>query len=201
VARAFVIACVLGCAAAAHAQSSVLEWPPRPPPDMAQPAPPPPSDMGAPPQDLARPPAAPADLKPAAASPTDGGAIKTIDVPAGKTIDQVALPKGTITSDAKGLGQIITDVRVVDNTRTDSETVRYIAGVKPGEILTQELVTEVRERLLTVGLFKDVNITWEPAVPGGNAGVRLILGAKDKLSWIVAPIFHYSPGDYGGGLA
>ena len=27
------------------------------------------------------------------------------------------------------------------------------------------------------------------------------LGANDKLSWIVAPIFHYSPGDYGGGLA
>jgi len=203
VARAFVIACVLGCAAAAHAQSSVMEWPPRPPPDMAQPAPPPPSDMGAPPTDLARPAAPPSDMKPAAPAThsADGGAIKTIDVPAGKTLDQVQLPKGTITSDGKGIGEVIVDVKIVDNTRTDSETVRYIAGVKPGEILTQELVTEVRERLLTVGLFKDVNITWEPAVPGGNAGVRLILGAKDKLSWIVAPIFHYSAGDYGGGLA
>ncbi|HEY2745603.1 MAG TPA: POTRA domain-containing protein, partial [Polyangia bacterium] len=201
-ARAFVIACVLGCAAAAHAQSSVMEWPPRPPPDMAQPPPPPPSDMAAPPTDLARPATPASDMKPAAAAHSpDGGAIKTIDVPAGKTLDQVELPKGTITSDGKGIGDVITDIKVVDNTRTDSETIRYIAGVKPGEILTQELVTEVRERLLTVGLFKDVNITWEPAVAGGNAGVRLILGAKDKLSWIVAPIFHYSAGDYGGGLA
>ena len=41
------------------------------------------------------------------------------------------LPKGTITGDTRGLGEIITDVKIVDNTRTDSETVRYIAGVKP----------------------------------------------------------------------
>ena len=199
--RAFFIVCVLGCAAtAARAQSSsVLEWPPRPA-DMAQP-PPPPADMGAPPGDLARPPGdltPMSDLKPAA--PNDG-AIKTIDVPQGKTLDQVQLPKGTITNDGKGLGDVITDVKVVDNTRTDSETIRYIAGVKPGEILTQALVDEVRERLLTVGLFKEVNVTWEPAVPGGNAGQRLILSARDKLSWIIAPIFHYAPGDYGGGLA
>ena len=77
--------------------------------------------------------------------------------------------------------------------KTDTKTVEYIAGVKLGEVLTPELIDQVRERLLTVGLFKDVNINWEPAVPGGNAGVRLILGAKDKLSWIIAPIFHYSP--------
>lgn len=198
---AFVIACVLGCAAAARAQSSpVMEWPPRPPPDLATP-PPPATDMGAPPADLARPAATPADLAPAPTHPSDGGAIKTIDVPAGKTVDQVDVPKGMVRNDEKGLGDVITDVKVVDNTRTDSETVRYIAGVKPGEILTQELVAEVRERLLTVGLFKDVDVSWEPAVPGGNAGVRLILSAKDKLSWIVAPIFHYAPGDYGGGLA
>ncbi|HWE27072.1 MAG TPA: POTRA domain-containing protein, partial [Polyangia bacterium] len=196
--RAFFIVCVLGCAAAARAQSSsVMEWPPRPPPDMAQPIAAP--DMGAPAGDLARPPSPAPDAKPA--PPVDGGAIKTIDVPAGKTIDEVALPKGTITNGAAGIGDVITDVKIVDNTRTDSETVRYIAGVKPGDILTNELVTEVRERLLTVGLFKDVNVSWEPAVPGGNAGQRLILSAKDKLSWIIAPIFHYSPGDYGGGLA
>ncbi|HEX6837668.1 MAG TPA: BamA/TamA family outer membrane protein, partial [Polyangia bacterium] len=175
----------------------MLEWPPRAP-DMAQP---PPADMGAPPADMIRP---PADLTPVSdqkPSPPNDGAIKTIDVPAGKTLDQVQVPKGVITNDAKGIGDVITDVKVVDNTRTDSETVRYIAGVKPGDILTNELVTEVRERLLTVGLFKDVNVSWEPAVPGGNAGQRLILSARDKLSWIIAPIFHYSPGDYGGGLA
>ena len=219
--RVLVMVCVLGSAAAAYAQSSsVMEWPPRPR-DMAQP--PPPSDMGAPPsgdlgatkaspttppsgapasgttvQPVKPPqPAAPKTLAPA----PEGGGIKTIDVPAGKSLDSVQLPKGTITSSTAGLGQLITDIKIVDNTRTDSETVRYIAGVKPGEILTNDLITQVTERLLTVGLFKDVNLTWEDAIPGGNAGVRLIIHAKDKLSWIIAPIFHYSPGDYGGGLA
>ncbi|HEY2747563.1 MAG TPA: hypothetical protein VGL86_23240, partial [Polyangia bacterium] len=186
--HAFVIACVLGCAATARAQSSPVQvWPPPPLPDLAQPPPPdlaqprPPSDMGAPP---------PSDLAAAASvappSPDGGtGNIKTI-APG---------------SDNRNIGDVITDIKVVDNTRTDSETVRYIAGVKVGEILTNDLVTLVTERLLTVGLFKDVNVAWEDAVPGARAGVRLVISAKDKLSWIIAPIFHYSPGDYGGGLA
>ena len=38
-------------------------------------------------------------------------------------------------------------------------------------------------------------------MPSGGGGVRLIISAKDKLSWIIAPIFHYGAGDYGGGLA
>jgi outer membrane protein insertion porin family len=122
-------------------------------------------------------------------------------VPPGQSIDQVQLPKGTLTTDVKGIGDVITDIRVIDNTRTDAETVRYIAGVKVGDILSLELVGDARNRLLTVGLFKDVNITWEPTVPGGSAGIRLVISAKDKLSWIIAPIFHYSQGDYGGGLA
>src|SRR5262249_20141107 len=157
--RVLFIVCVLGCAATAWAQSSpVVEWPPRPP-DMAQL--PPPADMGAAPSDLARASAdltPMSDLKPPASS--DGGPIKTINVPAGKTLDQVQLPRGTITNGAGGIGDVITDVKIVDNTRTDSETVRYIAGVKTGDILTNELVAEVRERLLTVGLFKDVNVSW-----------------------------------------
>src|SRR5215471_15414967 len=114
--RAFFIACVLACAASAQAQSSpVLEWPPRPPPDMAQPSGPPPTDMGAPPPgDLAHPDVSPADrTKPSPTPPAagaGGGAIKTIDVPAGKTLDQMQLPKGTLTNDSKGIGDVITDV-------------------------------------------------------------------------------------------
>jgi outer membrane protein insertion porin family len=161
--------------------------------------------MAAPPRDAAPPPvdaAHPAPAHDLGARPVqNGGPIKTIDVPPGKTFDQVELPRGTLTSDVKGIGEIISDVKVVDNTRTDAETVRYIAGVKPGEILTNELVEQVKERLLTVGLFKDVNVFWEPAIPGASAGIRLVLSVHDKLSWIIAPIFHYSPGDYGGGLA
>jgi outer membrane protein assembly factor BamA len=129
------------------------------------------------------------------------GGIRTIDGPAGKSFDQVTLPRGVLTSDQKNIGDVITDIKVIDNSRTDAETVRYIAGVKIGMFLTLDLVEQARLRLLTVGLFKDVNIAWEEAFPGHNAGVRLIISAKDKLSWIVAPLFSYSQGNYGGGLA
>ena len=229
--RALIIVCVLASAGAASAQadddpkSSVTEWPPRPKRE------PPPADMGAPPAvpdgataGKTAPASGATTPAPGAASPLKpnpapaggapapspalrpdgnaaGGGIKMIDVPAGKSIDQMELPRGTLSTDVKGIGEPITDLRIVDNTRTDVETVRYIAGVKLGMTLTLELLEQMKERLLTVGLFKDVNIYWEATVPGRDAGIRLVISAKDKLNWIVAPIFHYSQGDYGGGLA
>jgi outer membrane protein insertion porin family len=129
---------------------------------------------------------------------TNTGTIRAIDVPAGKTFDQVALPPGTIANGKDGMGQLVVDVKVVDNTRTDFETVQYIAGVKIGMTLTPELVEIMRERLQTVGLFKNIDIRWEALVAGG---VRIIISAHDKLSWIIAPLFSYSTGNYGGGLA
>ncbi|HEX4460977.1 MAG TPA: BamA/TamA family outer membrane protein [Polyangia bacterium] len=129
---------------------------------------------------------------------TNTGSIRAIDVPAGKTFDQVALPPGTISDGKDGLGQLVADVKVVDNTRTDNETVQYIAGVKVGMTLTPELVQIMSERLNTVGLFKNVEIHWV-VLPTG--GVRVVISAHDKLSWIVAPLFSYSTGNYGGGLA
>jgi outer membrane protein assembly factor BamA len=128
--------------------------------------------------------------------------MQTIPVPAGQTFDSVKVPKGALTNNVAGIGQVIQDIKIVDISRTDSATVEYIAGVKIGMILTNELVEQMRERLLTVGLFKEVDVRWEPFLLGiDGGGVRLIISAKDKLSWIIAPIFSYSTGDYGGGLA
>lgn len=193
--RVVFIVATLASAATVLAQSSVMQYPPPPPPDMAMPSVP---DMAT---SRTGDMSAPRDAAPRDLAPSGPQTIKTIDVPAGKTMDQIELPKGTLTSDVKGIGEVVTDLKVVDNTRTDNETVLYIAGIKIGDILTQGLIDQARERLLTVGLFKEVDVKWEAAFPGLNAGVRVVLHAKDKLSWIIAPIFHYSPGDYGGGLA
>jgi len=120
-------------------------------------------------------------------------------------VTEVKVPAGTSVNDVKnplaGVGQVITEIKIVDNTKTDKNTVEYLAHVKVGELLTPELIDQVRQNLLSVGLFKDVLIWSEPA-PG--AGVRLVISAKDKLSWIVAPIFQYVSGsspNYGGGIA
>jgi outer membrane protein assembly factor BamA len=202
--------------------STITEWPPRkpapPPKPVTPPAPPAngstaaPSPPGATPVGAPAAPAAPAKKPvtppaptPPAPTPTAQdpatSSMTTVPVPAGKSINDVQPPKGALTSDLKGIGEPITEVKIVDNTRTGSATVEYIAGVKKGQLLTFELIETARERLLTTGLFKDVNLYWEPAVYGMNAGVRLVISARDKLSWIVAPIFSYSTGDYGGGIA
>jgi outer membrane protein assembly factor BamA len=185
--------------------------PPAPPPSVNQPPPPdggappsqaatpPPTDGGTAPPAKATPPPAKATPPPANAPPPDGG-MTEVKVPAGTSINEVK-PPGAITDTRAGMGQVITEIKIVDNTKTDRNTVEYLAHVRVGEILTPELVEQVRQNLLSVGLFKDVGISWEPA---SGAGVRLVISAKDKLSWIVAPIFQYTSGsspNYGGGIA
>jgi outer membrane protein assembly factor BamA len=162
---------------------------PPPPAEPSKPAPP----KSAPQQRPSLPPPNPAPDKP-------GTVIPTIPPPPpvepGSSMKE--LKDGKPADHRDGMGQVITEIKVVDNTKTDRNTIEYIANVKIGSILSEELLEQTRQNLLSVGLFKDVRISWEPA-PG--AGIRLILGCKDKLSWIIAPIFTYSPTEVGGGLA
>jgi outer membrane protein assembly factor BamA len=104
---------------------------------------------------------------------------------------------------AEEIGQRIVEIKIVDNSKTDAVTIEYIADVRVGQPLSAELVDGAKVRLLSSGLFKDVNIYWEGGVVDKENfhGVRLIISAKDKLSWIIAPIFAASSSNYGGGLA
>ncbi|MFI5289099.1 MAG: hypothetical protein ACHQ17_05595, partial [Polyangia bacterium] len=117
-------------------------------------------------------------------------------VPAGQSVDSVKVA-GAIDDKRPGIGELIVDLKIVDNTKTTTNTVEYIAGVKLHEVLTPEVIDRARTNLMNVGLFKEVNIYWEEA-PGG---VRLVISAKDKLSWIIAPLFAYSSTEIGGGVA
>lgn len=116
------------------------------------------------------------------------------------TADQQARLKRSGDTDLMGLP--ILEVRIVDNTKTDSNTIEYLAAVKLRTTLSVELVDRARRNLEGAGLFKQVEIYWEAMVDKeGGSGVRLVISAKDKLSWIIAPTFAYSPPIYGGGLA
>ncbi len=145
------------------------------------------------------PPAAAPAPAPAAVIPPPGG-VREIKVPAGQSMDALKVP-GTVGTYKPGLGERILDIKIVDNTKTDALTVEYIANIKKGEILSPELVERARTNLLSVGLFKEVLVYWEPHTNGAGSGVRLIVSAKDKLSWIVAPLFAYSALNVGGGIA
>jgi len=62
---------------------------------------------------------------------------------------------------AFAVGEEITDVRILDNQRTEEATVRSIAGLAIGDTLEADTLDLVRERLNTTGLFADVNV-WAP---------------------------------------
>jgi outer membrane protein assembly factor BamA len=97
---------------------------------------------------------------------------------------------------AFAIGEMITDIRVLDNARTQEDTVRSLAGIRIGEPLEVDTLDKVRERLHSTGLFADVNVYWEPF----REGVRVNIVIKDKFPWAPVPTFSYSVGNISGGL-
>jgi outer membrane protein insertion porin family len=97
---------------------------------------------------------------------------------------------------AFAVGEVITDVRVLDNQRTEEATVRSIAGVTIGDALEADTLDVVRERLNTTGLFADVNVWWEP----NGSGVRVNISVKDKFPWAPLPTASYSSNNKSLGL-
>ena len=97
---------------------------------------------------------------------------------------------------AFAVGEEITDVRVLDNQRTEESTVRSVAGVSIGDTLEADTLDMVRERLNTTGLFSDVNVWWEPH----GSGVRINISVKDKFPWAPVPTASWSSNNKSIGL-
>jgi outer membrane protein assembly factor BamA len=97
---------------------------------------------------------------------------------------------------ALAIGEVITDIRVRDNARTEEETIRSIAGIAIGDTMELTTLEVVRERLHTSGLFADVNVYWEAY----KDGVRVNIVIKDKFPWAPVPTFSYAPGNTSAGL-
>jgi outer membrane protein assembly factor BamA len=85
---------------------------------------------------------------------------------------------------------------VLDNQRTEEDTIRSIAGVKIGDTLDLDTLETVRERLNSSGLFADTNVWWEPA----GAGVRINIAVKDKFPWAPVPTASWSANNKAIGL-
>ncbi len=94
-----------------------------------------------------------------------------------------------------GAGQIV-EIDVRDNTKTTDRTVIQIADVEVGDDWTDAMMAEVKDRLEASGLFKNVLVAPEPA-PNGT---RLVIVAKDKHSWVIAPTYYDQPTNRGAGV-
>lgn len=90
----------------------------------------------------------------------------------------------------------IKQIVVEDNEKTTSDTVIFISQLETGDEWTADMVDVVKQRLVSSGLFKDVEVFWTPT-PGG---VVVHILAKDKHSWVIAPAFYNQPTNVGGGI-
>jgi outer membrane protein assembly factor BamA len=90
----------------------------------------------------------------------------------------------------------IKEIVVEGNKKTTSDTVELIARIDVGDDWSPNMVELIKTRLVSSGLFSDVEVFWDP-VPGG---VRVHLQIKDKHSWVIAPAFYNQPTNTGGGV-
>ncbi len=190
--------------------SHISEWPPRP----AQPRPAPvASPVAAPTPQFttmgsadASPSPTPTPLPSMLPSPSASPGANVLSFGDGRANGMRELQPGEVDNTVgaandprAGIGLPILAVRVINNTKTDSVTVEYLAGIKLGEPLSGALVDGFKQHLLNSELFKEVNVYWESYKKDGQEGVRIVLAAQDKLSWVLAPVASYSSNNYGGG--
>ncbi len=114
------------------------------------------------------------------------------------TLIPLALAAGILcfASSAHAQARRINAIDVLENTKTNDDTVILIAGISVGDDFSDADLTTIENRLISSELFKDVNVQ---AIPEGD-GVRVIINAKDKHSWVIAPTVYLQPGNKGGGF-
>ena len=97
---------------------------------------------------------------------------------------------------ASAAAETIKKIVVEDNTKTTADTVIFISQLEEGDEWNPTMVDLVKERLVSSGLFKDVEVYWTPK----DGGVVVHILAKDKHSWVIAPAFYNQPTNVGGGV-
>lgn len=92
----------------------------------------------------------------------------------------------------------IKEIQVDENTKTSDDTVALIARIEVGDEWNLDMIEEIRARLISSGLFRDVTVFSEPHKSG--SGVKVVIVVQDKHSWVVAPAFYTQPTNIGGGV-
>jgi outer membrane protein assembly factor BamA len=90
----------------------------------------------------------------------------------------------------------IVEIDVRENTKTTDRTVIQISRLEIGDEWTAERGALAETELKSSNLFKHVLVAPEP----GMGGIRVVIVARDKHSWVVAPTVYNQPTNKGGGL-
>ena len=105
-------------------------------------------------------------------------------------------PKPIQSAEIPADGAEIRQIIVEDNKKTTSDTVELIARIEVGDQWRPDMVDVVKSRLVSSGLFKDVEVYWTKT----DGGVAVHILAKDKHSWVIAPAAYNQPTNKGVGV-
>ena len=94
--------------------------------------------------------------------------------------------------------EVIREIVVEENTKTDDDTVALIARLDVGDDWDNSMIEDIKKRLESSGLFKTITVFSEPHKSG--TGVKVTILVKDKHSWVIAPAFYTQPTNIGGGV-
>ena len=97
---------------------------------------------------------------------------------------------------ASARAEKIKAIEVVENSKTKDETVILIAGVEVGDNLEISSLGQIEADLVSSGLFKKVDVFTQPVM----GGVKLVILARDKHSWVIAPAVYNQPTNKGAGV-
>ncbi len=103
-----------------------------------------------------------------------------------------------ITGISSAHAEEIKEIQVDENTKTSDDTVALIGRIEVGDDWNLDMIEEIKARLISSGLFKDVTVFSEPHKSG--SGVKVTIVVKDKHSWVIAPAFYTQPTNIGGGV-
>lgn len=106
------------------------------------------------------------------------------------------ITSGTTALAQKGQVAPIKGILVEDNTKTTDETVIHLAGIEVGMDFKPEMTEQIRAALVDSGLFREVSVTYKEL----PRAYTVIISAKDKHSWVVAPTYYNQPTNKGAGL-
>ncbi len=87
-------------------------------------------------------------------------------------------------------------IEVIGNTKTSDATVILIARIEVGDNFGLNEIPRVTSDLVTSGLFKEVDVYTAPM----RGGIRVVIMAKDKHSWVIAPTVYNQPTNKGVGI-
>lgn len=91
----------------------------------------------------------------------------------------------------------VSDIQVHGNARTERDVIVRALGVRPGDHVSDAGLRELRQHLLNLRLFQEVEIARRPA----EGGVVLEVSVKERWTLIPIPIAGASAGTFRAGLA